>query len=91
MSKTKFTDADELFRGLLKELRVSKNITQTELSQRLRSPQSYVSKFETGERRLDFVETSIVCEALGVDLKTFAKLYAARLAKTRKAAMKAKS
>ena len=62
MSKWKFTKADELFRGLLKELRTSRDVTQAELASRLAQPQSYVSKYETGDARLDFVETVAVCE-----------------------------
>lgn len=38
------------------ELRESKNVTQVELAQRLGKPQSYVSKVETLERRLDIIE-----------------------------------
>ena len=72
MSKTKFTQADNLFRQLLKEIRLAKNLTQTDMANRLGMPQSYVSKYETGERRLDFVETVLVCEALGVGIEKFA-------------------
>ena len=39
----------------------------------LRVPQSYVSKYETGERRLDFAETAAVCAILGVSIVEFAK------------------
>ena len=38
------------------ELRESKNVTQVELAQRLGKPQSYVSKVEILERRLDVIE-----------------------------------
>lgn len=40
---------------------------QTELADRLGQPQSFVSKFERGERRLDVVELIIIARALGVD------------------------
>ncbi|MGE5193186.1 MAG: helix-turn-helix domain-containing protein, partial [Deltaproteobacteria bacterium] len=55
-----------LFRELLKELRTASKLTQSTLAARLGRPQSYVSKYENGERRLDFVETAYVCQALGV-------------------------
>jgi len=61
-----YTDRYELFREILKELRESKGVTQAQLAERLEIPQSYVSKYETGERRLDFVETAEICEALGI-------------------------
>ena len=38
------------------ELRESKNVTQVELARRLEKPQSYVSKVEILERRLDVIE-----------------------------------
>lgn len=85
MSKTKFTKADDLFRELLKEFRLARNLTQAALAERLGLPQSYVSKYETGERRLDFVETGHVCDALGMSLDEFAKAFSSRLAKDRRA------
>lgn len=41
--------------------------TQSQLGRLLDKPQSYVSKFETGERRLDIVEFMAVCRALQRD------------------------
>lgn len=43
------------------------SITQRELARRLGKPQSYVSKFEAGERRLDVVEFTEIAKALKVD------------------------
>jgi transcriptional regulator with XRE-family HTH domain len=79
----KFTKPDDVFRRLLKNLRTARNITQAELAARLGQPQSYVSKYETGERRLDFVETVVLCEALDVDVVQFAASYVADLTKAR--------
>lgn len=42
-------------------------ITQVELAERLGKPQSFVSKVERGERRLDVIEFCQVAEALGRD------------------------
>jgi hypothetical protein len=47
----------------------------------LGQPQSYVSKYETGERRLDFVETVSVCHALDMEIQDFAATFSARLRK----------
>ncbi len=41
-------------------------VTQMELSRILGKPQSFVSKYESGERRLDVVEFISICKALGV-------------------------
>jgi transcriptional regulator with XRE-family HTH domain len=81
MPRPKFTIADDLFRDLLKQQRTSKKLTQVELAARLGQPQSYVSKYENGERRLDFVETFLVCQALGIEVEQFAALFADRLEK----------
>ena len=42
-------------------------LTQAEVADKLSRPQSFVSKYEQGERRLDVVEFVAVCRALGVD------------------------
>lgn len=85
MSKTRYTQADDIFRELLKETRIAKNLTQAGVAALLSLPQSYVSKYESGERRLDFVETVLVCEALGMSIEEFAAAYSAKLTKARRA------
>ena len=84
MSKAKFTKPDDIFREILRKLRRSKNLTQAEVAARLGQPQSFVSKYETGERRLDFVETFLVCEALGIDVVQFAAKFAAQVGEARR-------
>lgn len=81
MPRPKFTQAEDIFRDLLKDLRLDKDLTQSDLAGRLDLPQSYVSKYETGERRLDFVETFFVCEALGITVEEFAKLFSSKVGK----------
>jgi transcriptional regulator with XRE-family HTH domain len=84
VSKTRYTQADDVFRELLKEARLAKNLTQADLAAKLDLPQSYVSKYESGERRLDFVETVLLCEALGLGVAEFAVAYSTKLAKARR-------
>ena len=60
----------ELFQKVLAEARQDKALTQSEVAARLRKPQSYVSKYESGERRLDVIEFLEVCEALTVSPMT---------------------
>lgn len=60
-----------LLRELLRETRTAQNLTQAELAQRLGKPQSYISKTESGERRLDFVETREFCLACGESFPDF--------------------
>jgi hypothetical protein len=47
-------------------------------------PQSFVSKYETGERRLDVIELREVCQSLGTTLAAFAKKLEARLHEPKK-------
>lgn len=56
-----------LFREFLVEMRERGGLTQTDVANRLGKPQSYVSKYERGERRLDFVEFIDVAKALRID------------------------
>ena len=57
----------EQFLARLKKARGSAGLTQQQLAKRLRRPQSFVSKYETGERRLDVVEYLQVAHALDTD------------------------
>jgi predicted transcriptional regulator len=43
------------------------SVTQHELAKRLHKPQSFVAKYEGGERRIDVVEFVTVCQAIGAD------------------------
>lgn len=67
MVKSLHTPAYARFRQLLVDTREQKGLTQAELAKRLDKPQSFVSKYESGERRLDVVEFVSVCTALGVE------------------------
>jgi transcriptional regulator with XRE-family HTH domain len=67
---------DKRLQELLVEARRRAGLTQAELSKRLKRPQSFVSKYERGERRLDVIEFGEVARALGVDpLRFLEKLY----------------
>jgi transcriptional regulator with XRE-family HTH domain len=57
----------EQLRRRLVNARKKAGLTQVELADRLTRPQSFVSKVERGERRLDVVEFFEVAEAIGFD------------------------
>jgi transcriptional regulator with XRE-family HTH domain len=57
--------------ALLRRLRTDAGITQEQLAAKLKRPQSFVSKIEAGERRLDIIELREVCSALGIPLLKF--------------------
>lgn len=44
---------------------------QVDLAKKLSEPQSFVSRYESGERRLDVLELRKICLALGVSLTDF--------------------
>lgn len=67
MPQSTYIRRSNQLRSLLINARKSANLTQTELSERLSKPQSYVSKYERGERRLDIIEFLEVSDALNID------------------------
>lgn len=73
VTKSVFTQKYDRFRLLMIEARKSADLTQAELATKLSRPQSFVSKYERGERRLDVVEFLEVARALGMDAVTFIK------------------
>ncbi|MBU1130516.1 helix-turn-helix domain-containing protein [Patescibacteria group bacterium] len=64
MSKTIYSKEYKQVVTALKKARIDASLTQTEVAKKLSKPQSYISKSELGERRLDVTE-----------LKKFADLY----------------
>jgi transcriptional regulator with XRE-family HTH domain len=56
---------------LLRKFRKDKGIRQVELAQKLGVPQSFISKYESGDRRLDILELRQVCDAIGISLQKF--------------------
>ena len=71
MEKSIYSDAYVEFLRQLRAARHAKGVTQTELALRLGATQSFVSKCERGERRLDLIETRAFCEALTLDFLAF--------------------
>jgi len=59
----------------LKDARTSGGVTQSELASRIGVDQSYVSKYERCERRLDYVEIRAVCLALELEPAKFIKAF----------------
>lgn len=81
MTSSVFTKKYEHFRKLLVYYRKNAGITQQNLAQALDKPQSYVSKYESGERRLDLVEFLDIAEALKFDKYQFIKILEDRASK----------
>lgn len=60
---------------LLRQIRLDAGLRQVDLAERLGQPQSFVSKYESGERRLDLLELWRICEAVGIPLSKFVRLF----------------
>ncbi|MEH2374887.1 helix-turn-helix domain-containing protein [Nostoc sp.] len=71
MPKSVFSEEYNRFRQLLIEARRTAKLTQAELSAKLKLPQSYVSKYERGERGLDVIEFLQIAQVLEIDPLAF--------------------
>jgi transcriptional regulator with XRE-family HTH domain len=61
----------QILLSLLRAIRVEAGLRQEDMAKALDVPQSYVSKYESGERRLDLLELRAVCTATGLSLQAF--------------------
>jgi transcriptional regulator with XRE-family HTH domain len=64
VKKTLYERSYAAFTDLLKEERRKAGLTQAMLAKKLRRPQSYVSKYERGDRRLDVIEFLEIARAI---------------------------
>lgn len=71
MKKALYERSYAAFTELLKEERRNAGLTQAALAKKLRRPQSYVSKYERGDRRLDVIEFIEVARVIGFDVHDF--------------------
>ena len=51
----------------LKQARANAGLTQSQLAERLKRPQSFIAKYENGERRIEVVELVQIANAIGCD------------------------
>ncbi|MET0649679.1 MAG: helix-turn-helix transcriptional regulator [Pyrinomonadaceae bacterium] len=59
--------------SLLREMRLEAGLTQVDLAARIEKDQAYVSRYESGQRRLDVLEVREICQVVGVTLEEFVK------------------
>ena len=71
--KTRFSPEYELFLKRLREARVQRGLLQTDVAKRLKIPQQYISRFETGETRMDVIQLWRYCQAIEVDFRLFCR------------------
>jgi transcriptional regulator with XRE-family HTH domain len=63
---------------LLREMRLEAGLMQTDIAKRLSVDQSFVSRYERGERRLDLVELADICTACDSSLVELIRLFSRR-------------
>lgn len=71
MEKSVFTPGYHELLNQLRRLRLEKGLKQGDLARLLNETQSWVSKCERGEHRLDVMELRAFCKAMGLPLVEF--------------------
>lgn len=74
-----------VFRDMLVAARLERHLMQSQVAERLGRHQSFVSKYERGERRLDFPEFVEIAEVLELDVGDFILRYKSLLEPLRNA------
>jgi transcriptional regulator with XRE-family HTH domain len=73
VEKNTFTPEHQALCEVLLQVRREAGVTQVELAARLKRDQTFISKYEKGERMLDVIEVRKVCNALGMPLEKFVR------------------
>ena len=71
MTKTIHTEEYKKISAKLKKARIDVGLTQLDVSQKLNKPQSYISKAENGEQRIDILELKMFAKLYNKDIKYF--------------------
>ena len=73
MDKSVFSRNQKILQNLLRDVREEAGLRQQDVAKKIGEPQSLVSKYEIGERRLDVLELREVCRAMGIGLTDFCR------------------
>jgi len=71
LAEDTYGTAYDRFRAKLRWAREESHLTQAAVARLLGKPQSFVSKVESGERRIDFVELQALARIYGKPLSYF--------------------
>src|SRR5438477_1331961 len=82
MEKSIHSGRYAIFLKKLKKARQDAGLTQTELATKIGETQTFVSKCERGERRIDVIELLTFCRAFGVNLGQFVTTLERALSRT---------
>jgi transcriptional regulator with XRE-family HTH domain len=71
MDKSIFTVEHKRLQELLRQIRLGAGLRQEDLAELLGKDQWFVSRYESGDRRLDLIELRRICQAVGISLGEF--------------------
>lgn len=71
MKKSIHSTSYLVFLKVLRDTREGAGLTQAQFARKIGETQTFVSKCERGERRIDLIELRTFCRVLGVSLKRF--------------------
>lgn len=80
MGKSIYSEQYQLTLSLLKKAREEAGLSQVQLADRLGQTQTFISKCERGERRLDVIEVRDFCDAIGISFPDFIQALEAKIA-----------
>ena len=81
VQKSIYSKSYDLFLRSLRKARIESQLSQKDVARLMGRTQSFVSKCERGERRIDIVELHSFCNAIGVGLSNFVVAFDKELAK----------
>jgi transcriptional regulator with XRE-family HTH domain len=70
-----YTPEHEILASLLRDVRLQSGLRQVDVAEAMRRSQSFVSDYESGQRRLDLVELRMLCQVLGTTLPRLVQRY----------------
>ena len=80
VARTTYLPETRTLKELLRDLRVDAGLRQQDVGAAIGRSQSFVSEYETGQRRLDLVELRAVATACGSTLRKLVDEFERRLA-----------
>ncbi len=75
MERSTYSLKGQRLQELLRQVREEAGLRQVDLAEKIGHPQSFVSKYECGDRCLDLLELEQICNALGISLSEFVRRY----------------